>query len=433
MSETKSTEAPFDPGWLDGIASSCGRLHLGTPQLVDLYLERRLELRVRALDGTVQLEESRAEGCAARWRSPSRSVLHARTGVSRAAIAELVGHGAPQLHLPEGRAVPPTELDPPHGWREWASELADRLRPFRPTVIFMARRATVVRSGCWAPVSVPDLVRVHLAGEANGALLAVWPHPEMHRWLRDLASPPPRRVWVPPSGRELPVVFAAGTAGALLHELLGHMAESDLAASGASPLAGLAGSSLAPATLEVSDDPTRHELPGAFSCDDEGVPAQPLPLLRGGVLVGWLCDRLGADRLGSVPGRGRRAVWSRPPTPRLSNLVVEPGTTPPEALEQDLRHGLVVTRVAGASVDPISARAVIRVERGFEVVRGRRTRPLAPCALTGGVLELLTQVDPAIGSDASPEWRLGWCVKGGAPMPTGSLAPTLLVHRLEVL
>jgi len=433
VAESKSIEAPFDPRWLDGVASSCGRLHLGTPQLLDLYFERRLELRVRALDGTVQLEESRAEGTAARWRFPSRSVLYARTGVSAAVLAELIGHGAPQAHLPEGRAMPPAELDPPHGWREWASELANRLRPARPTIIYMARRAAVVRPGSWAAVGVPDLVRVHVAGASNGALLAVWPHPELPRWLRELATPPPRRVWVPPSGHELPVVFAAGTAGALLHELLGHLVESDLAASGASPLAGLAGSSLAPASLEVSDDPTRHELPGAFSCDDEGVPAQPLPLLRGGVLVGWLCDRIGAERLGSVPGRGRRGSFSRPPTPRLSNLVVDPGATPPDALERDLRHGLVVTRVAGASVDPISARAVIRVERGFEVVRGRRARPLAPCALTGRVLELLTRFDPAIGSDASPEWRLGWCVKGGAPMPTGSLAPTLLVHRLEVL
>jgi hypothetical protein len=431
--EPKSIEPPFDPRWLDGVASSCRRLHLGAPQLLDLYFERRLELRVRALDGTVQLEESRAEGSAARWRFHARSVLHARTGVSRAVVAELVARHAPQVELPEGRAVPPTELDPPRGWREWASELADRLRPGRPTVIFLARRAAVLRAGVWAPISAPDLVRVHLAGETNGALLAVWPHPQLAHWLRELATPPPRRRWSPPSGHELPVLFAAGTAGALMHELLGHLTESDLVSTGASPLAGLAGSSLAPATLEVTDDPTRPDLPGAFSCDDEGVSAQPQPLLRGGVLVGWLCDRLGAGRLASPPGRGRRGAWSRPPTPRLSNLVVDPGTTPPEALERDLRHGLVVTRVAGASVDPISARAVIRVERGFEVVRGRRTRPLAPCALTGGVLELLTRIDPTLGSDPAPEWRLGWCVKGGAPMPTGSLAPTLLVHRLEVL
>ena len=433
MPESKSIEAPFDPRWLDSVAAGCSGLHLGTPRLLDLYLERRLELRVISPDGTVQLEENRSEGSAARWRFASRTVLHARTGVSRSVLAELVGRYAPRLHLPESRAVPPAELDPPHSWREWAKELAERLRPCRPTVTYLARRAAIVRSGTWSTISTPDLVRVRLAGAVNGALLAVWPHPELPRWLQELVSPPPRRTWLPPSGRELPVLFAAGTAGALVHELLGHLAESDLAAAGASPLVGLTGSCLAPATLEVTDDPTRFDLPGAFSCDDEGVPAQPQPLLRGGVLVGWLCDRIGAERLASVPGRGRRAAWSRPPTARLSNLVVDPGTTPVETLVRDLRHGLLVTRVGGATVDPISARAVIRVERGFEVVRGRRTRALAPCALTGGALELLSRIDATIGADPSPEWRLGWCVKGGSPMPTGSLAPTLLVHGLEVL
>ena len=109
------------------------------------------------------------------------------------------------------------------------------------------------------------------------------------------------------------------------------------------------------------------------------------------------------------------------------------GDTDPASIEGDLAQGLVVTRLAGATVDPVSRRTVLRVERGFEIRNGRRRRPLASFELTGSVTEILAGIDPAIGNDPTPDWRLGWCVKDGLPLPTGSEAPTLLVHNLEVL
>ena len=119
--------------------------------------------------------------------------------------------------------------------------------------------------------------------------------------------------------------------------------------------------------------------------------------------------------------------------PRLSNLVVPAGTASPESIEADLKRGFVITRLSGATVDPISSRTVLRVERGFEIRNGRRRRPLAPFELTGGVTEILAGIDTAVGNDPTPDWRLGWCVKDGLPLPTGSEVPTMMVRRLEVL
>jgi predicted Zn-dependent protease len=146
-----------------------------------------------------------------------------------------------------------------------------------------------------------------------------------------------------------------------------------------------------------------------------------------------LCDAEGGRALGCDPGRGRRANWSRPPVARLSNLVISAGEVAPDDLEADLDHGLVVTRLGGATVDPVSSRIVLRIEKGWEIRHGRRRRPLASCELTGSVLEILANIDPRVGSDPTPDWRLGWCVKDGVPLPTGSEAPTLLVTRFEVL
>jgi predicted Zn-dependent protease len=76
---------------------------------------------------------------------------------------------------------------------------------------------------------------------------------------------------------------------------------------------------------------------------------------------------------------------------------------------------------------------VLRVERGWEIRHGRRRRPLAAFELTGSALEILAGIDSRVGSDPTVDWRLGWCVKDGVPLATGSEAPTLIVHHFEVL
>jgi predicted Zn-dependent protease len=211
------------------------------------------------------------------------------------------------------------------------------------------------------------------------------------------------------------------------------MAESDVVISGSSPLANLLGASISAPSLHISDDPTRFDLAGAFDHDDEGEPATSIPLVRAGRFESFLCDTAGATELHARAGRARRSGWAHQPVARLSNLVVTAGDTDPDQLEKELDHGLVVTQVGGATVDPLASRLVLRVERGWEVRHGRRRRPLAPCELTGQVMDVLARIDSRIGDDPTPDWRLGWCVKDGLPLPTGSEAPSLLVGGLEVL
>jgi len=433
MTMPSAAEPPFDPGWLDTLAGACRGLTASTPRLQDVYLERRLEVRMYALAGSFHAEESRSEGAAARWRYPSRTAFHARTGTSQPALEDLLSRHGRRTELPRVRPAAPGELEPPPGWHDWARQTLSRVRRGHCTVRFLARRAAVVGPDRWAAVSCPELVRVAADGESPSALLAVWQHPELESWLSELLAPPPARRWRPDPGLKVPVLLRSGTAGVLLHELIGHLAESDLVSSGDSPLAALSGAAVTAVALDIVDDPGRGDLPGAFSCDDEGVAASELPLVRAGRLVGWLCDCAGSRRLGAPDGRGRRASWARPPVPRLSNLIVAPGTTEADDIQRELREGLLVTRLGGATVDPLSGRIVLRVERGWELRQGRRRRALEPFELTGGALDVLAHVEPAVGSDPRPDWRLGWCVKDGVPLPTGSEAPTLLVHHLEVL
>lgn len=430
MQHTGRDHPPFEPRWLDELAGACRDLHGNHPRFEDLFLERRLEIRVAA---GAEVSSCRVEGAAARWRFPSRWAMHAAAGISVESLTGLLCRFSNRLVLPPMPIAPAVDLEPPDGWIDWAQELIGRRSGHAAVVRHLARRAVVIRRGGWRVVNAPPLVRIESGHDRGPSLLAVWGHPMLGTWIRELAEPEAPRPWTPPAGLTGPVVFANGTAGALLHEIVGHLLEGDLIAAGRSPLVGLGGASLTDAEIDIIDHPGRFDLPGAFDTDDEGVPAQPMRLVRAGRLCGLLCDRETARQCEVSPGRGRRSDWRHPPVPRLSNLVVTAGDHPPQILESGVESGIVVSRLAGATVDPVSSRTVLRVERGFEIRAGRRRRALAPFELTGGVAEILASIDPAVGDDPRPDWRLGWCVKDGLPLPTGSEAPTMLVRRLEVL
>jgi len=433
MNDRPASGFAFDPAWLDALAQLSARLSARTPRLVDLYLERKLELVASAGKGRTAIREIRTEGIAARWASPVRTVMAARNGISHAVLRDLLDQAYQHIVVPPLRPAAVAEIDPPPGWRHWAERLVTAAAEHPLDLRLTVRQAAVVTDGTWRPVDAPPLLHVRHAVPPAGNLLAVWGHPLLNRWLERLLIPPPPTRWMPRPGTRLPVLFSEGSGGALIHEIAGHLSESDLVLAGGSPLASLQGALVGPASLQITDDPTRRDLPGAFSCDDEGVPARPLTIIRDGILEAWLCDRHGSLALGGPAGRGRRASWELPPISRMSNLVVRPGETDPGSLERAIERGLVVTRTGGASVDAESGLAVIVAEEGWEVREGKRRRPLAPCRLAAPAIRTLATLDPAVGNDPEPDWRLGWCVKDGLAVPTGMETPSLLAYELQVL
>ncbi len=424
--------SPWDTRWLEDLAEVLGSGWRGGSRPLDLYLERRLEVRLGRSDGAVEGVEIRDQGCAARWRIRDGAEITAANGLGRVSLSQVLGHGGYRGPLP-----PPATREgpeqPPSGWKDWAAATLASLPAGDAMVRYMKRAAAVVRQGSWAVITSPPLVEASTASGSGGTLLAVWGHDSLGDWLGRLGERPEGSGWLPESGTSRAVLFAEGSAGVLVHELIGHMVESDLVGPGISPLAGRLGDTLGPAALEVVDDPLRHDLPGSFDHDDEGVPARSRTLVKGGRLLSWLCDGEGARQLGCEPGRGRRAGWQHPPVPRMSNLVTVPGTTPPSELERTLGRGLVVTRAGAATVDPGSGRVVLRVEAGWEVLHGRRRRPLAPCHLAGAVMDVLSGIQGEIGDDPMPAWRTGWCYKDAHPLPTGAVTPSLIVEGLEVV
>ena len=426
---TPPREPAFDEPWLQEIAASLLTPSGSQAQLVDLYLERRLEATISRHGSAVASETWRHDGAASRWSLPGHTLMRSCNGLSPAALAGLVDVADRSPQLPRQRVESRHPLSTPDGWEDWAHSTLDRLGQ-TAAVRLISRRAAVIVDGSVQTIESPPLVSLRHVGTSRGSLLAVWQHPQLEQWIDELVAPPRPRPVTPETGTRTPVVFRNGTAASVLHEVVGHLLESDLVLEGSSPFAAATSAGVAPKSLSVSDDPTRWDLPGAFTTDDEGIPAVSIRLLHAGRLAALLCDRSGAAQLGQPPGRGRRASCAETPTPRMSNLVVASGDSDPNVIERDVGRGLVVTRCGSATVDPISGRLSVAVERGWELRRGRRRRPLVPIALTGTALELLASIAPTIGNDPTPQWRHGWCGKRGHVLPTGSEAPTLVIDAL---
>ncbi len=244
--------------------------------------------------------------------------------------------------------------------------------------------------------------------------------------LHEAARPVPHLS--PPPGT-VDVVLAPAAAAVFWHEVVGHALEADCGDRG-SVLARVKGAAVAPAGIDVVDDPSRTDLPGSYVVDDEGTVARTVPLLSDGTVTGLLTDRRSPER--GSNGHARVSDYRRPPRPRMSNLVTTAGTATLDALVERCGNGLLVRDVAAGSADPESGRFTLVVERAETIRRGRRTGAVSGFALTGDTLAALEGIDEEWGRDVLPASGLSLCVKGGDALPVGGAAAAIVVRGLTV-
>ncbi len=249
----------------------------------------------------------------------------------------------------------------------------------------------------------------------------------------DLAERAVRRLEAVDAPRgEMPVVFASPSGGFLMHEICGHLLEADHVLRGASPFVGARGRAIASPLLSMADDGSVPGMRGSALFDDEGVAARRTPLLLEGTLVGYLSDRSTAFATDGIStGNGRRQSYRDAPMPRMTNLVIAPGETTPEAILRGTTAGLLVTRLGRGSVDPATGRFALAVEEAFLIEAGRSTASVAGALLRGRAGDLLPAND-AVGCDARADTGAPRCFKDEQALPFGILQPTLRVASMTV-
>ena len=209
-------------------------------------------------------------------------------------------------------------------------------------------------------------------------------------WAREKASAPTK---------SLPVIFTPhGLASALAVPIVAAF-NGKTVLEGASPIAKKLGKRVFDKKLSLRDDPTIDYRPGSGPCDDEAVPSEATPLVTEGTVSNFYYDlQTAALAKTKSTGNGHRSQGGQP-SPSPSALVVTPGDITFNDMVSDIKEGLVVEQLMGATQGNILGGDFSgNVLLGYKVEGGQIVGRVKDTMVAGNIYELLKQV-AAIGND----------------------------------
>ncbi|WP_428547797.1 metalloprotease TldD [Profundibacter sp.] len=237
---------------------------------------------------------------------------------------------------------------------------------------------------------------------------------------------------VPAPAGAMDVVLGNGWPGILLHEAVGHGLEGDFNRKGTSAFSGLIGQQVAAKGVTVVDDGTIPDRRGSISFDDEGTVSGRNVLIEDGILVGYMQDRQNARLMGVAPtGNGRRESYAHAPMPRMTNTIMQGGTTDPQDIIAELKDGIYAVGFGGGQVDITNGKFVFSCTEAYRVQNGKIGAPVKGATLIGDGPAAMKQIR-AIGNDMALDPGIGNCGKAGQWVPVGVGQPTLLIGGLTV-
>lgn len=224
-------------------------------------------------------------------------------------------------------------------------------------------------------------------------------------------------------------VFAPGVAGVVVHELIGHALEGDVAArrptwirAGGLPRAGT--------RVTVRDDPPRGR--AGWRTDDEGVIAQETLLIDRGQPAGMLLDRSSASAHNAIStGHGRRSSYLEAVLPRMGCTFIDSGDDDPAEVLRSTRRGVFIRRLVAGHTDPFAGSATFVVSDSDRIVDGRLAGPVDAFVLELEGLDAWRSID-RIAHDLAFDTCVGSCVRDGQSLAVSVGAPTIRIGVVTV-
>lgn len=221
----------------------------------------------------------------------------------------------------------------------------------------------------------------------------------------------------PPTG-EFPVVFSPQISRDFAYQVAGALSAAAVYRRGTF-LADRFGEQVAASALTLVDDGTLPRRLGSRPFDGEGVRGRRTVLLDAGRLASWLADSYAARRTGfHTTGNASRSVGGTTSV-STTNLVLEAGERPPEAVIGDVEQGLYVTDLFGFGVN-LPAGTWSRGGSGRWIENGQLTYPVQELTVAGDMRTILTGFREAAndleweGKCAAPTVRIdGFTVAAG--------------------
>jgi len=235
----------------------------------------------------------------------------------------------------------------------------------------------------------------------------------------------------PPAG-EMPVVMAAGAAGILLHEAIGHGMEADFNRKNVSIFSDKIGKAVAKPFVSIVDEGTQEAARGALNVDDEGNAVGRTMLVENGTLASYLHDSISAKHYGVKPtGNGRRQGYEHAPMPRMRSTYMLPGPHKHDEIVASVKHGIYAELFSNGQVNIGAGDFTFYVKNGYLIEDGKLTKPIKDVNIVGNgptVLGLIDMVADDLKIDEG-----GWtCGKDGQSVPVSQGLPTVRVSAITV-
>ena len=229
-----------------------------------------------------------------------------------------------------------------------------------------------------------------------------------------------------PSG-EMTVVIDSSQLALQVHESCGHPIELDRVLGMEASFAGTSflttdklgklqyGSQI----VNIDADATAPGGLGTFGFDDEGVPAQNVPIVSGGLFVGYLTSRETGPVIGRRSmGSARASGWNVIPLIRMTNINLRPGDAGSlDDLIADTDDGLFLSTNRSWSIDDRRLNFQFGTQVGWRIRNGRLAEMIRNPTYTGITPQFWGSCDAICGPDEWYLWGVPNCGKG-EPMQT---------------
>lgn len=229
-----------------------------------------------------------------------------------------------------------------------------------------------------------------------------------------------------PSG-EMTIVVDSSQVALQVHESCGHPIELDRVLGMEASFAGTSFLTLdklgklqyGSPIVNIDADATAPGGLGTFGFDDEGVPAQNVPIVSGGLFVGYLTSRETAPMIGrSSMGSARASGWNVIPLIRMTNVNLRPGEAGSlEDLIADTDDGLFLSTNRSWSIDDRRLNFQFGTQAGWRIRRGKLAEMIKNPTYTGITPQFWGSCDAICDASEWQLWGVPNCGKG-EPMQT---------------
>ncbi len=246
-----------------------------------------------------------------------------------------------------------------------------------------------------------------------------------------------------------PAILEAEAAGVLFHEAVGHRLEGDRMDADAEgkTFKGQIGRPVLPPFISIVDDPTLgvlggKSLNGFYRYDDEGIPAQRVPLVEAGVLRNFLLSRHPVDGFLHSNGHGR-AQANRRPVARMANLIASSTKQVSDAELKDMLiaeakrqgkpYGLIIRDIQGGNTNTSSFgyqafKGIPRLVYRVDVRDGKETL-VRGVEVVGTPLSAISKI---VATGKTQGVFNGFCGAESGNVPVSTVAPATLLREIEL-